>query len=232
MGLSETLLFYLVIGLAVAAAVWMANSNRQQERLFRTITAVLFWPLYLPILLSRQQAEAPQPAYPISSSPADELSEMIAEVERELDVVFSGLDGWAEEVLSRERERIDELRTAWNAQAARIREIDAILAKSPQAEPAAGNRAAPTDAAERSARARRENFLRLQQVRTMAHQDLTTTLARVRELVSLIHLAKYTGAPASRAEQLVVEIAASVEGLSEVATWREESAEGNETCEV
>jgi hypothetical protein len=221
MGLSETLLFYVIIGLAVAAAVWMANSDHQHERLFRTITAVLFWPLYLPILLSPRHAESPQPAHPIPAPPADELAEMIAEVERELDVVFSGLDGWAEEVLSRERERIDELRTAWNAQAARIREIDAILAKSPQAAPAAGNHAVPTNAAQRSAWARRENFLRLQQVRTLAHQDLITTLARVRELVSLIHLAKYTGAPASRAEQLVVEIAASVEGLSEVATWRE-----------
>jgi hypothetical protein len=44
------------------------------------------------------------------------------------------------------------------------------------------------------------------------------TLAWVRELVSMIHLAKFTGAPASRAEELVAQIAAAVEGLSEV-TW-------------
>ena len=38
--------------------------------------------------------------------------------------------------------------------------------------------------------------------------------------MTLIHLAKYTGAPASRAEELVLQIATSIEGLSEVATWR------------
>jgi hypothetical protein len=38
----------------------------------------------------------------------------------------------------------------------------------------------------------------------------------------MIHLAKYTGAPATRAEELVVQIATAVEGLSEVAAWKEE----------
>jgi hypothetical protein len=35
----------------------------------------------------------------------------------------------------------------------------------------------------------------------------------------MIHLAKFTGAPASRAEELVAQIAATVEGLSEVTQW-------------
>jgi hypothetical protein len=38
----------------------------------------------------------------------------------------------------------------------------------------------------------------------------------------MIHLAKFTGAPASRAEELVAQIAAAVEGLSDL-TWREET---------
>ena len=46
------------------------------------------------------------------------------------------------------------------------------------------------------------------------------TLAWVRELVSMIHLAKFTGAPASRAEELVAQIAAAVEGISAV-TWQD-----------
>ena len=36
----------------------------------------------------------------------------------------------------------------------------------------------------------------------------------------MIHLAKFTGAPPSRAEELVTQIAAAVEGLSAV-TWQE-----------
>jgi hypothetical protein len=47
------------------------------------------------------------------------------------------------------------------------------------------------------------------------------SLAWVRELVSMIHLAKFTGAPAARAEELVAQIAAAVEGLSEV-TWQDD----------
>jgi hypothetical protein len=38
----------------------------------------------------------------------------------------------------------------------------------------------------------------------------------------MIHLAKFTGAPAARAEELVAHIAAAVEGLSETA-WLEEA---------
>ena len=57
---------------------------------------------------------------------------------------------------------------------------------------------------------------RLHRVRNRAYQNLTGTLAWVRELVSMIHLAKFTGAPASRAEELVAQIAAAVEGVSAV----------------
>ena len=54
------------------------------------------------------------------------------------------------------------------------------------------------------------------------HADLVGTLAWVRELVTMIHLAKFSGAPAARAEELVAQIAAAVQGLSEVSSWREE----------
>jgi hypothetical protein len=39
----------------------------------------------------------------------------------------------------------------------------------------------------------------------------------------MIHLAKFTGEPASRADELLSQIAAAVEGLSEVAAWNETS---------
>ena len=49
--------------------------------------------------------------------------------------------------------------------------------------------------------ARRENLERLKSIRSQMHDDLMGTLAWVRELVTMIHLAKFTGAPASRAAQ-------------------------------
>jgi hypothetical protein len=219
MGLTETILFYLLIGVSVAVATWMASTDARQ-RYFHTATAVLFWPLYLPILLTpndRRQTRAVESPTP----PTDELSHRIVAVERELDAAFTSLDGWAVDALTCERERIDELRTAWNSQSARIRAMDQLLTNSQVAWSADVEQSTTDDLIGHSERARRENFAKLHQVRNRAFTDLTTSLARVRELVSLIHLAKFTGAPGSRAEQLVIEIAASVEGLSEVAAWRE-----------
>jgi hypothetical protein len=57
------------------------------------------------------------------------------------------------------------------------------------------------------------------------HADLVGTPAWVRELVTVIHLAKFSGPPAARAEELVAQIAASVQGLSEVSWWREHEYE-------
>jgi hypothetical protein len=222
MALGETLLFYLVIGLAVAAAVWISSSESAAWRWFRVATAVPFWPLYLPVLLTGPHAAEPARDRP-PLQPADALAEGIADVQCELNAALASLDGWAEHVLSRERARIDELRGAWAMQAQRIREMDRVLAQCDVMHGDESDLSGPSgaSAAGQSQRARRDNITRLRQVRDRAHQDFTTTLARVRELVSLIHLAKFTGAPASRAEQLVAEIAASVEGLSEVAQWRE-----------
>lgn len=65
-------------------------------------------------------------------------------------------------------------------------------------------------------RSRAENITKLKQLRRQMYDDLMATLAWVRELVTMIHLAKFTGAPASRALELVRQIAAAVEGLSNV----------------
>ena len=53
MGLSVTMIFYLLIGVGVATAVFLADSRRSRGSAgFRVATALVFWPLYLPILLS------------------------------------------------------------------------------------------------------------------------------------------------------------------------------------
>ncbi len=229
MGLTETMLFYVVIGLAVTVAVWTADGERPMgQRLFHAATAVMFWPFYLPILLTPARTSQ-LPQAPSAAQPTDELSTKIAEVERELDAAFSSLDGWAEEALASERDRFIELRAAWNSQANRVREMDVLLAGSPVSEELRDDADTPSGRIHQSEQARRDNFVRLHQVREQAYEDLTASLARVRELVSLIHLAKFTGAPASRTEQLVLEIAASVEGLSEVAAWRDLPAPENES---
>jgi hypothetical protein len=219
MGLSETLVFYLVIGLAVAVAWWsQAEESSPGARIFCAATAFVFWPMYLPALLTPAQAQAPLNRPPTSAQ-ADELSTMIAGVDRELATALDSLDGWGAEVLSRERVRIADLRSAWEAQAERIREMDAVLNGSVPLGQLADPPQAASERIRQSEQARQDNLVRLRQVRDSAYGDLAGTLTRVRELISQIYLAKFTGAPSSRGDELVLEIAESVESMSEVAAW-------------
>src|SRR5262249_33915697 len=151
-------------------------------------------------------------------SATDDMAHMIHQVDAELEAALNSLDGWAEGVLAREKDRIHELRTAWTNQSDRIREMDRLLALPEYADaenvgPAfdAPLSATAGERLRHSQQVRRQNIERLRQVRRRAYEDLMGTLAWVRELVSMIHLAKFTGAPASRAEELVAQIAAAVE---------------------
>ena len=238
MGLAETIIFYLLVGLSVATAVFLTERATPRRSAFRAGTAVVFWPLYLPILLAgRGPNETAPPSTP--HEPCDEMATAIGQAEAELDAALGSLDGWAEDVLRHEQDRFKELRAAWRAQAERIREMDRLLSDVESDRPATlgggagqnvrrdgppveGGRPAGETHQHRwkSELARRKNVDRLRQVRRRAMEDLMGTLAWVRELVSMIHLAKFTGAPASRAAELVAQIAAAVEGVSAV-TWQE-----------
>jgi hypothetical protein len=229
MTFAATMIFYHLIGFGVATAVYLSDSRQGRLlRVFRLATAVVFWPLYVPILLSGSGPRVPPEGAP-SQSDHDAMSRAISQVEAELETALLSLDGWVEDVLAHEAGRFDELSTAWRAQAERIREIDRLLAKTEPAEFQEAADARSEGASERyqhSEQSRRANFARLREVRSQAFENLMGTLAWVRELVSMIHLAKFTGAPASRAEELVAQIAAAIEGISAV-TWQERGPEPN-----
>ncbi|MBT4867665.1 MAG: hypothetical protein HON53_21395 [Planctomycetaceae bacterium] len=240
LGLTETLFFYLLMGIGVGAAVLLQdNSLTGSERLFRVMTAVAFWPIYVPVLLQRPSTDdaavthgGAVPESPVR--PHDEMDSAIEQVETELDAAVKSLGGWAENVLAREDARFSELRVTWRTQADRIRELDSLLL---QPDFVAGCAAVEDESVGRAVDSitggderirltedsRRENIVRLRAIRRQMHDDLLGTLAWVRELVTMIHLAKFTGAPASRGEELVAQIAAAVQGLSEVAEWRDET---------
>ena len=118
--LGSSIVMYLLIGLGVAGALLVAETTgRPAERWFRVLTAVPFWPLYVPILLAGRRAVIAPPA----SSPPDAMSAAIAQVAVELEAALSSLDAETKEFLDHEVERIHELPAAWNAQAERIREM-------------------------------------------------------------------------------------------------------------
>jgi hypothetical protein len=223
MGFGATMIFYHVIGLGVATAVFLSDSRRRRVfPVFRLATAVVFWPLYLPMVLAGRRVET-RPKIASSPHADDGMAHTILQVESELETALASLDGWVEHVLAHEASRFHELSSAWRAQADRIREMDRILARTELAQsepipdvsrPVAGIRYLHSE------QTRRANLGRLREVRNRAFEDLMGTLAWVRELVSMIHLAKFTGAPAARAEELVAQIAAAVEGISAV-TWQD-----------
>ncbi len=200
MNFNISCLFYLLIGGGVAAALFL--DGRQLgvgERLFRGLTGVVFWPLYLPLLLKPGGTDATlEPGTSEPSIPNDDLERAISQVENELEAALNSLDGWAEMALSHAGERFEELHYAWRTQADRIRELDCLLSKPEfqtvilRADEAGAGRSQKSDAA------RGENIQHLKQIRRKMHEDFLGTLAWVRELVTMIHLAKFTGAPASR----------------------------------
>ena len=222
MDFSETILFYLLFGVAVAAALEIDRPRGGRgTRVFKIVTALLFWPLYLPVLLERPaRARSEGVGHSVPTKPHDQYAAAIAQVESELETALRSLDGWAENVLAREEDRFAELRAAWRSQADRIRQLDRLLTSGDFGKSAgiagasAGVEGNPRY--QQSEQSRRENIERLRALRTRLHDDLLGTLAWVRELVSMIHLAKFSGAPASRAEELVSQIATAIEGLSEV----------------
>jgi hypothetical protein len=221
--LIETAIFYVLLGLVVAVAYYLRGGATVE------LAAVpFFWPFYLPLLL----AAGEDAGETLSGKPQgeegevcerDALAAAIGQVEGELDAALEGLDGWAEDVLNCEARRLVELRSAWRLQAERIRQLDRLLAEpATHDDPLAAAAAADVGKARHSEEVRRENIRQLAALRKQLHGDLIGTLAWVRELVTMIHLAKFSGAPAARAEELVAQIAAAVQGLSEVSAWREE----------
>lgn len=91
MNASITAIFYGLVGAGVAVALFLSDSTGSRyERSFRVLTAFLFWPLYLPLLLRPTGPSVPitQP----SAAPSDELAAQIAQVETELGRALQSLN--------------------------------------------------------------------------------------------------------------------------------------------
>jgi hypothetical protein len=186
--LGQTGILYGVVGLAVAAAVYLSPGPLGRRRA-NVLLAIPFWPLYLPLLLARPQGGLAPHA---DALPADEMTAAIRQVDLELSATLSTLDGSGVETTG-EREGLAVLLDAWISQAERIREMDRLLALSSGA-PGEGR---PPH---------QEPLERFQQVRRQSYDDLMARLARVRELVSMIHLARFTNAPATQVRDLLARI--------------------------
>src|SRR5437763_561782 len=125
MTFSAFVLLYSLIGAGIGSAAYVTLPLRGTvPRMSQLLGAVAFWPLFLPLLLSRP-AEAVLP----TAGARDDLARASARAKAELEEALHSLDGWAEDVLERERGRLAELRSVWLLQAQRVREMDHLLRK-------------------------------------------------------------------------------------------------------
>src|SRR5262249_18587392 len=129
MSFGGLLLLYLLVGVGVGGAAYLSGPRTGDSiSALQVLMALFFWPLFLPLLLAGRGDTADRSSSPSGyPTPVDELARLIGQVNAELDGALHSLDGWAEGVLAREKDRLTELRGAWNAQADRIREMDRLL---------------------------------------------------------------------------------------------------------
>ena len=216
--LGSTLVIYLLIGAGVACAVYVSDlAGSPAQRGFQTAASLVFWPLFLPLLLQKVQTRR---SVPVDVPPADDLAKAIAQVEAELN-----------EALHSHAGRLQALGRRWQAEAARIREMDRLLAlpeyavpnDAIQAErPAVRDGVSTPDGLGRGADTMVQIVERLRQVRQHAHEELMESLARVRQVAAMLHLARFTGEPPARAAELLADIEAAAERM-QAATVPDES---------
>jgi hypothetical protein len=207
--LGSTFLIYFVIGAGVAVAVYVSDMARTPaERGFQTAVCVVFWPLFLPLLLQQRQAQHFAPSEILAA--ADELACAIHQVETELHSALR-----TTKPMPGDEARLARLRSRWMAQAARIREMDRLLASPQYAAPIDAIQAGKPSLRDGSQQADRLSggsdamcalVERLRQVRQQAHDELMAALSKAREAAAMLHLAHFSGAPCAHRADLIAEI--------------------------
>src|SRR5262245_50611805 len=123
MSLGQLLILHVMAGAGVAGAVYLATANQRAPlRWFQVLTALFFWPMYLPLLLQTQLRTG-------RSAPRerDDLDGAIAQVGDELDAALANLEGRCGDAFTPRQDRLHALRGIWAQQAGRIREIERLL---------------------------------------------------------------------------------------------------------
>lgn len=219
MGAVETVLIYALIGLAVGVGAALQEAQRSPaQRLGIALSASVFWPVHLPVLLGRGTQTRASAAPSAVSGP---LEQRILQSERGLREALARLDGVAEEVLSKEQNQILGVSERLRTMSARIAEMDSLLESSEFSASRAQSALdelegqAPDDPRVRSVRARMRNIERLANMRARAYEELERALLKIEELGSQLALLKFAEDPQPEVARLLQEIAVSVDCVSE-----------------
>src|SRR5262245_59970458 len=98
MSLGSLHLLHVMAGAGVATALYVTTAPGRPMRAFLVVSALLFWPLYLPILLGPRDTPTGAPLStrprPKPPPPDDELTQAIVQADAELSSALHGLQGW------------------------------------------------------------------------------------------------------------------------------------------
>ncbi len=228
MGLLQTGIFYLLVGLVVGAAGYLREEEgRALSRALRVLLTACFWPLYLPLLLSGSRGATPNVAA-AGTTGARAVDRLDPRVQRAEETLLSGLaslGGFAAGVMQPEVVRIRTLSASLHGLSARLREMDRLLA-SPEFDAGAARtllvelstrrpEARDSDARVGSVQTRLRNIERLQSLRDHTAELLERALLKLEELGSAVLLLRFAENPEREVAGLVRDLAASVDGLSE-----------------
>ena len=221
MGTTETSIFYGIIGVVVAAAMWLSGTSKNglaRAGLFG-VHAVL-WPFFAPILLGRAVSGAEGDQRALEATSRDPR---LCQAEEQLWAALSSLDGIAEDVLGPDMARVKSLTGSLEQMSHRLAEMDELL-KSPEfderrvraaLEEMDTQRQAGDSARASSIRARLRNIERLEQMRRGLSADFERAILKIEEISSQISLLRFADHPEQEVGELIQDIAATVEGLSE-----------------
>jgi hypothetical protein len=222
MGIVETALFYAIVGLAVAGAMSLqAGGGRLIRRAGLFAVWTLLWPFFAPTLFGGALDRGAQPKSPETGRSG--LDPRLHAAQEQLLSALQGVEGVAQEVLTHEVARVEKLTESLAAMEGRLREMDTLLGSpefdADRAETALrgleGRGYAEDDPRVQSVRARRRNIEQLRQMRDRAGQDLERALLKMEEMRSQVLLLRFANRPETELVDLIRDIAATVEGLTE-----------------
>lgn len=215
MGITETTIIYGIIGVVVAAALWMSGSSSGPARVGLFALHVALWPFFAPILLARSGGAGPQP--PVEATAAVKHDPRLRQVEEQLGAATAGLDGFADELLGPQMARLRNLTGSLAGMSRRLAEMDELLATREFDEERVREvlDAADDEVRIESVQARLRNIERLQEMRRSLSADYERAILKIEEISSQVSLLRFADHPEREVGELVEDIAATVEGLSE-----------------
>ena len=220
MGIAETLILYLIIGVVVASTMRVVGSRSDRTpSLLGMATWLTLWPFFAPTIFGHAVSQSGIQSRPdVRSTPPTRLH---AAQNRLLAAIHS-LDGLAESVLSPQITQIDVMMQSLNTAENRLGEMEKLLSSQEfdlsQVDTALGQLHTQgygeDEPRVRSLYARRRNIERLQTMRDRTCEELERALVRLEEMSSQVLLLRFADQPEARLANLLKDVADNVDDVA------------------